>query len=194
MNINFFLQSQDFGGAEQFAFDLLTSLSQQKQQVVLYTSNSSLSVKISQNRYLQVKKLPVYLDFAGNWRGLLKSLCLSPYALLAYLRLFAQIKKNPGQQIVVYSGFSEKILPGWLAKFYQLPIYFIEYGPLEPIFQKLAAMPSYLYLLSKNSAKKVIVPSKHTFQALTKYFPKTKLVYLPCGVKDRKSTRLNSSH
>lgn len=191
MNINFFLQSKDFGGAEQFALDLIRALSQKKQTLTIYTSNAQLISKIRQNQYLEIKMLPIYLDFAGNWRGLLKSLFLSPYAIFAYLKLFQQLKQKTDRQIILYSGFSEKILPGALANYYKLPVYFIEYGPLEPIFKKLASIPSLLYLLNKNCAQKIIAPSRHTQLALSKFFPKERLSLIPCGSKAIKLKKTN---
>ncbi|AKM81407.1 MAG: hypothetical protein UT13_C0001G0445 [Candidatus Pacebacteria bacterium GW2011_GWF2_38_9] len=162
ITINFFLQSKDFGGAEQFAKDLLLELAKKGNFVYLYTSNDFLLKNLTNKKNLQVKKTPLYLDFASNRRGLLKSILLSPFAIIYYFKVFSEIKKRSSKQVVIYSGFSEKIIPGPLSKLFNLPTFFIEYGPLEPLFVKLRGIPKFLYFLTKNIASKIIVPSNNT--------------------------------
>lgn len=181
ITINFFLQSKDFGGAEQFAKDLLLELAKKGHYVYLYTSNDFLLKDLANKNNLQVKKTPIYLDFASNRRGLLKSILLSPFALIYYFKIFSEIKKRSSKQVIIYSGFSEKIVPGPLAKLFNLPSFFIEYGPLEPLFSKLAGIPKLLYFSTKNTASKIIVPSKNTQIALKQIFAKEKISVIPCG-------------
>lgn len=181
ITINFFLQSKDFGGAEQFAKDLLLELAKKGNFVYLYTSNDFLLKNLTNKKNLQVKKTPLYLDFASNRRGLLKSILLSPFAIIYYFKVFSEIKKRSSKQVVIYSGFSEKIIPGPLSKLFNLPTFFIEYGPLEPLFVKLRGIPKFLYFLTKNIASKIIVPSNNTQFALKKVFAKEKMIIIPCG-------------
>jgi glycosyltransferase involved in cell wall biosynthesis len=181
MTINFFLQSKDFGGAEKFAHDLVLELARKKITINFYTTNSFLIESLNGKNYIKVEKIPVYLDFAGNGRGLIKSLLLLPTAKIYYLRTLLKIMKNPDKQVIICSGFSEKIVVTPLAKFLNLSVFFIEYGPLEPIFKKFFGLPKLLYFLSKNFTKKVIVPSANTRRHLSKIFSREKMVLIPCG-------------
>lgn len=194
MIINFFLQSNDFGGAEQFASDLIQAIvNDSHHQVILYSNNRHLLKRLKNRKGIILHSIPVYLDFSGNYRGLIKSLFLAPLAIFSYLKILHNISKKPSKQIVLYSGFSEKIIPGPLVKCFNLPSYFIEYGPLEPIFKKLLGIPKILYFLNKGSAKQVIVPSVNTKNALKNVFREEKMTLIPCGtpvvqIKHRKKT------
>ncbi len=179
--INFFLQSKDFGGAEKFANDLLLEMAKNNKSVFLYSSNDYLLNNLNKQKNVNLNKIPIYLDFASNHRGLIKSLLLCPLALIYYLKILRQIKNRPTKQYIVCSGFSEKILISPLAKFFNLDLFFIEYGPLEPIFSKLYGIPKILYYLVKNFAKKIIVSSHNTKQALNHIFNQEKIVLIPCG-------------
>jgi glycosyltransferase involved in cell wall biosynthesis len=184
MTINFFLQSRDFGGAEQFAKDLLTEFARNGKQVFLYTSNSFIQQKLSAQKQIQLKKIPIYLDFVGNWRGLLKSLLITPLALIYYWRTLAEIKKRNDTSIILCSGFSEKIILAPLAHLFNLPIFFIEYGPLQPLFTKFFGLPKFLYFFAKQFAKQTIVSSEKTKKALSKIFPQKELTLIHCGGSD----------
>lgn len=181
MIINFFLQSRDFGGAEQFANDLILAMAKKNHQVILYSNNQYLLKNLQNKNRVTLHKTPIHLDFSGNYKGLIKSLLLAPMAIFSYLKIFKNMNRTADKQIVLYSGFSEKIIPGSLAKLFNLPIYFIEYGPLEPLFKKLLSIPKILYFLSKNQAKKVIVPSNSTKIALKNIFAEQKIILIPCG-------------
>lgn len=189
MTINFFLQSNDFGGAEQFAIDLITTMAVKKQRVVLYTNNLHLLKKLENEKLIDLYKIPIYLDFAGNYRGLIKSILLLPFATLNYLKILHNVSQQTEKQIVLYSGFSEKIMPGAIAKLFKLPIYFIEYGPLDPLFKKLFGIPKVLYFLNKNHAQKIIVPSQNTKCALQNIFNQKKIALIPCGTKAIKTKK-----
>jgi glycosyltransferase involved in cell wall biosynthesis len=189
MTINFFLQSNDFGGAEQFAIDLIATMAVKKQRVVLYTNNLHLLKKLENKKLIDLYKIPIYLDFAGNYRGLIKSILLLPFATLNYLKILHKISQRTDKQIILYSGFSEKIMPGAIAKLFKLPIYFIEYGPLNPLFKKLLGIPKILYFLNKNHAQKIIVPSQNTKRALQNIFNQKKIVLIPCGTKAIKTKK-----
>lgn len=188
MAINFFLQSKDFGGAEKFAQDLLIELSKQKQKVFLYTTNLNLIKTIAEQKNIVVKRIPFYLDYASNHKGLLKSFLITPLAGIYYLKTFWEIKSRQEKQFIFCSGFSEKIILGPLSKIFSLKIFFIEYGPLEPLFKKLYGIPKILYyLFAKNQAEKIIVSSKNTLEVLKNIFPQKKMIFIPCGSLIRSS-------
>jgi len=191
MIVNFFLQSKDFGGAEKFAYDLVIEIAKKNHQVYFYTSNNSLLESLSNKKNIKVERIPIYLDFAGNRKGLLKSFLLAPLAKIYYFKRLFEIKKRKSKQVIICSGFSEKIIVTPLAKMFNLPVFFIEYGPLEPIFSKLYEIPKFLYYLSKSFAKKIIVPSNNTKIALKNIFKKEKMVLIPCGTKVPKVTQKN---
>lgn len=194
MTINFFLQSKDFGGAEKFAYDLILEIASEDNQVFLYTSNDFLLKSLAEHRNINVEKIPIYLDFAGNRKGLLKSLLLTPLAKIYYLRTLFKIKKRTGKQVVVCSGFSEKIIVTPIARLFNLPVFFIEYGPLSPIFNRLYGIPKFLYYLSKKFAKKIIVPSENTRLSLKNIFEENKMVLIPCGSLSPQSPSLYSQN
>lgn len=194
MTINFFLQSKDFGGAEKFASDLILEITGANNQVFLYTSNDFLLKSLINQKNITLEEIPIYLDFAGNRKGLLKSLLLAPLAKIYYLKTLFKIKKRVDKQVVVCSGFSEKIIVAPMAKLFNLPVFFIEYGPLSPIFNKLYGMPKFLYYLSKNFAKKVVVPSENTRLSLKNIFEENKMVLIPCGSLSPQSPSLNSQN
>lgn len=183
MIINFFLQSKDFGGAEKFAHDLVLEIAQKNHRVYFYTSNNFLLENLTSKKNIETKKIPIYLDFAGNRKGLLKSFLLAPLAEIYYFKTLLEIKKRKTKQIIICSGFSEKVVIAPLAKILNLPVFFIEYGPLEPIFSKLYGIPKFLYHLSKNFAKKVIIPSNNTKIALKNIFKEDKMALIPCGTE-----------
>lgn len=183
MTINFFLQSKDFGGAEKFAHDLILEIANRDNQIYLYTSNDFLLKNLAGQKNIKLEKIPIYLDFAGNRKGLLKSLLLAPLAKIYYLKILFEIKKRTDFQVILCSGFSEKIIIPIMAKLFNLPVFFIEYGPLLPIFKKLYGIPKFLYYLSKNIAKKVIVPSENTRLSLKNIFEDNKMILIPCGSK-----------
>ncbi len=185
LTINFFLQSRDFGGAEKFALDLLTELARTGENTYLYTNNPILLQELSAKQQPKVRRLPLHLDFVGNRRGLLKSLLLTPLASVYYWRTLLKIKNRKSSQVILCSGFSEKILLAPLAHLCQIPIIFIEYGPLEPLFAKFAGLPKKLYFFAKQFAKKIIVSSEKTKEALSSVFPKQQLTLVRCGSRDR---------
>jgi glycosyltransferase involved in cell wall biosynthesis len=178
MQIAFFLQSRDFGGAEKFATELLSELQQRHHQTTLFTSNQTV---LDDQSNIHKKNIPIYLDFAGNHKGLLKSLLLLPLAFVYYFFTLAKIKRTAAKTIIIASGFSEKIILASLCKLLNLKTVFIEYGPLRPLFEKLHGIPGFLYRLIKNYPQKIIVSSMKTKKALRGIFPKEKLVLIPCG-------------
>lgn len=186
MQIHFFVQSKDYGGAERFAIDLANSLQEtQGVAVTLHTTNEHI---LSQPQ-LTSKKIPIYLDFAGNLRGLVKSLLLTPFACYYYFFLLRGIKKRNPQAIILASGFSEKIAITSLCAVLQLKIAWIEYGPLDAIIQKFSGLPGLLYRYSVQHVHKVITASMHSKKALQTIIPHQKLLYLPCGSKTPQLTK-----
>jgi glycosyltransferase involved in cell wall biosynthesis len=181
MIINFFLQSKDFGGAEKFAHDLVLEIAKKGTVVNFYTTNNFLLKSLSNKKNIKLEIIPIYLDFAGNRKGLLKSFLLAPLAKIYYLKTLFKMKNRTEKQIIICSGFSEKIIVAPLAKLFNLPIFFIEYGPLDPIFAKLYGIPKLLYYFSKRFVKKVIVPSKNTKHFLSNVFKEDQMYLIPCG-------------
>lgn len=177
MTIHFFLQSRAWGGAERFAADLISSWQKNKQVVTLHTSNPHLL----NLRRLPTHRLPIYLDLAGNLRGLCKSLLLLPVAVIYYLYLLTQIKKNTPTALVIASGFSEKIPLAIACRLLQLKLVIIEYGPLQPLFAKFGGLPRLLYHIVITTATIIITSSRHSKRAIQEFFPAQKIVVIACG-------------
>jgi len=172
-------QTPDIGGAETYMVSLLTVLKDKGHTVTLA---SNLDKLLMLGASFQTYKLPVVLDIIGNYRGLIKTLLVFPYALYFYSSLLRKLKKQQ-VDVIVMSGFSEKLLVTVLSPFLSLPVVWIEYGRLETIFKRNFYLPKVLYRIVKGIPKKVIVPSKNTMLSLMQdaRVSLAKLILIPCG-------------
>ena len=180
MNIAVILQSPDIGGAETLTASLIDSFTKQKQKVILATNNTELINLVNKNSIYSFKKLPFIIDIAGDKRGFVKTIALFPWALFFYIRLFVFLKKNKIDVILV-SGFSEKLLTTFVSIFFKIPVVWIEYGSLNIFFEKHLKIPKIIYYLLSKFPKYVVVPSISTQNKIleeTNIKPeKVKLIY-----------------
>lgn len=183
MNIGVIIQSPDMGGAETYMVSLMREWKKRKSNI-LFASNNKKLIQISGSLPRQKFHIPIIIDFMGNIRGLIKSIIILPLAILYYSFLLHTFKKSE-VDVILMSGFSEKMLVTVLASLFKIPIIWIEYGPLDSIFMRNFGIPKYLYHWISPLVGKVIVPSKSTQRNLLKYSrippSKIKIVYL--GVK-----------
>lgn len=145
---------------------------------------------------VKLYEIPKILDVCGNVKGLIKSLFYLPYLSCFYYKLLSFLRDKRQIDVILASGFSEKLLVTSLASFLHIPVVWIEYAPLSPIFHKNFFLPKLLYLLLKNFPKAIIVPTPHTEKSLIDlHIDKKKLVVIPCGIKLPKYTkRDNKEH
>lgn len=172
-------QTLGMGGAEQFGADLLAGFQKRGISVIAYLTNQEYQ-HVLQSRGIQTHHIPVITDIIGNWRGLLKAVWFFPKAWRHYYQITKQLKPN---DLVLLSGYPEKILVTWLLRHSSHHIVWIEYGPLSTIFQKFAKLPYWLYRAVTNRPSLIIVPSENTKHDMVKNIPhlREKMMVIPCG-------------
>ncbi|PIY79397.1 MAG: hypothetical protein COY81_02800 [Candidatus Pacebacteria bacterium CG_4_10_14_0_8_um_filter_43_12] len=185
LTVNFVCQTLDIGGAEIFNLDLMTELQQQGIALNCYTTEPRF-VKLLQKNQLQAEQIPVILDLVGDWKGLLKAGFYLPKALWYYWQL---VRKNRATDLFLLSSFTEKIIVSPLAAWYQIPVVWLEFGPLYPVLNKFLGFPKLLYWLVKDLPAAVIIPSQHTKKDVLKTgrIWTKKISFIPCGRKISKT-------
>jgi glycosyltransferase involved in cell wall biosynthesis len=154
-------QAPDWGGAEEWMATLVRGW-REKNLKVTGVTNLDLLKETWEKTGATTIHLPFILDIIGNYKGLVKSALLFPYALVWYWRLLTK-EKNTGVNCVVMSGFSEKLLVTLIARWVGLPVVWFEYGPLKQVFKKNYYLPKLLYRAAKN-----IPEAAYTISQVTK--------------------------
>ncbi|HWY80266.1 MAG TPA: glycosyltransferase family 4 protein [Candidatus Sulfotelmatobacter sp.] len=186
-------QSPDMGGAETYMLSLLEQFL--KEDVVIFlASNKEKFLAKAKELPIKTFEIPFILDIIGNYRGLIKSFVRLPYALLYYTFLLKTYKKN-NVDVILMSGFSEKMLVTFLSLFINIPIVWIEYGRLEIVFCRNFYLPKTLYKLLQSIPKKIIVPSKNTHEGLLDetQVSLSKLVLLPLGIPIKEKRNISKA-
>lgn len=168
----FINQTLGTGGAETFNSQLLNWFSTQGTTVSAYVAGV--------NFYPTAYPIPVVIDIIGNWKGLIKGLFLLPYAIIHYSLL---VWKSRQADIILMTGFIEKILVTPIAKILKIPVIWVEFAPLETVFAKFSGLPKFLYLMVKSLPDRIIVPSRHTASHLIPqaHVSAAKVVIIPCA-------------
>jgi glycosyltransferase involved in cell wall biosynthesis len=177
-------QSPDFGGAETFMLNLMHQFSLDGHSVY-FAANKSKMLQEAKKLSIHSERIPAILDIPSNIRGLIKSILRLPFLIPYYLSLMNKLKKAH-TDFILMSGFSEKMLVTWLARKYVIPVIWIEYGPLEPLFKKNFRIPEMLYKSLKSAPKAIIVSSQYTAQHVIRdagYAP-DRVHVIPCGIPD----------
>jgi glycosyltransferase involved in cell wall biosynthesis len=165
-NILVIQQSPDWGGAEEWMLSLVRYFHKVNISVHVATNYqvfNQKAAKISSS----IKKIPFTLDIIGNFKGLIKSILLFPFAIIWYSNLLIHYKKL-GVNCILMSGFSEKLLVTVLAKVLGIHTVWLEYGPLENVFKKNLYLPKVLYKLIKDIPESIITISQNSKQTLIK--------------------------
>lgn len=183
LSIGIIQQSPDIGGAETFMIALMKELISRENNIV-YAGNAGKFYKEVAKLNIQSTKVPIILDVIGNYKGFIKSIILLPYAVIFYLRLLNKFK-DLNIDVILMSGFSEKMLVSFLSIFFKIPVVWIEYGPLSQIFNKNLRLPKVIYQGLISIPKKIIVPSINTKKDLIKNLNKieNKITQVPCGIR-----------
>lgn len=174
--------SPDMGGAETFMLALIQNFQKSGHKVFVASNKSDFFQcvkKVSGHTFL----LPFILDIAGNLRGLVKTLIIAPYAIYFYFRLLKKFKKER-VDLILMSNFTEKLLVTWLSRFVDIPVVWIEYGPVSTQLRLNFGIPGLMYKLAVKNVNHIIVPSDNTRDNLVKkaHIPRSKIIKTPCGV------------
>lgn len=178
--IVFICQTLSRGGAENFNTQLLSWFHEHQVPIKAWTTLSDLNEKLD-SRGIEVHKISLIVDIIGDWKGLIKGFLLFPLATIYYSWLTYQ-NRNFGT--ILLSGYIEKILVTPWAKLFNVPVVWIEFGPLETVFSKFLGLPKFLYHLVSKLPDCVIEPSKNTWRHnkdISK-IPYDKVYIIPCGI------------
>lgn len=183
LTIAIIMQSPDLGGAETYMLSLIDRFLKRKCKV-LVASNRQKFFEEAKKYPVTTYEIPMILDVMGNIRGLIKTVIRMPYALYYYINLLQSFKKAK-TDIILMSGFTEKLLVTLLSVYFKIPVFWIEYGRMETIFARNFSLPKLLYTRIHPLSKKVFVPSRNTMESLltTAGIPKDKIILLPLGIK-----------
>lgn len=178
-NILFLNQALSIGGAEVFDTDLLAEFKERGIALAAYTNNTYFAHML---HFSDVSTLgvPFVADLLGNVKGLLKAVFFVPLLFVWYgMTLF----KHRSVDVLVMSGFTEKVLATVWAKLFGIPVVWIEFGPLSAVFSKFFGLPKVLYRLQTSLPDTVIVPSQNTVADLLQSarISLAKLKVIPCG-------------
>lgn len=173
--ILFINQTLGIGGAETFNIGLFNWLKKQNIEILTYTTNDRFNKMLGDGQ-----KIPVVLDIIGNWRGLIKAILLLPFGLWHYLKLFYL-----NFDVIYMSGFPEKIIITPIAKLLNKPVVWVEFGPLESVFNKFFGLPKLLYRFVSWMPDIVIMPTQHTYKANSAitHVPAHKVRIIPCAIE-----------
>jgi len=176
-----FQQSPDWGGAEAWMGELLNQLYAQNVPITLFTNLPRLRDQVSPG--IQTHHLPFVLDIIGNFKGLLKTLLHLVPASLWYLRVLYQQRKQ--KNVILMSGFSEKLLISWLSRLFGYSLVWYEYAPLDTVFKKNLYLPKILYRLTKHLPHRVITLTRHARSKLitSARISSAKLEVIPPGTR-----------
>ena len=185
MNIAVIMQSPDLGGAEKFMITLMSRFRRAGCNTVVASNRGKFFEQVSKERFKTIA-LPFILDIIGNKRGLFKSILLLPFAIVFYSHLLWNLRKQK-TDLILMSGFSEKLLITFLTVFFRIPVFWIEYGALKTIFIRNFYIPWILYQSLLGIPKKIIVPSDFTKNDLKKNLriAESKILLVPCGIEIR---------
>lgn len=175
----FINQTLDVGGAEIFHADLLAAFQEKNLQVTAFVTTKKYVILLEKSG-IKVSEIPIILDLVGDWKGLFKAFFLWPFAVMYYWNV---VSKNKNADAVLLSSFTEKILVSPIAAIHHIPVFWIEFGPVEGILRRFFSFPKFLYNCVSSIPKKVVVPSLHTKKhlLLETRITESQLVRIPCG-------------
>lgn len=184
----FINQTLGLGGAETFGEDLLTGLQAEDLEVVCYLTNPTFAARLKKHR-LTCHHLPLILDIIGDWKGLVKAALIWPAVVWQYWQVIRSLKPT---DLIVMSGFIEKVIVTPLAKLKKIPVVWIEYGPITPLEQKFFGFPAWLLKQTVGGANLIITAAENTAQNLRQRLPTNRptITVIPCGRPKPKKYRV----
>jgi len=178
-SITFINQTLGLGGAESFNSDILRWFSGQGISLTVHTTYQPFAQMLGQ-KGISSRHIPLVVDIIGDWKGLLKGVFLFPIAILYYGWLTARSKSD----IILMSGFIEKILVTPWANLLKKPVVWIEYAPLHPVLNRFLGLPKLLYRLTSRLPEYIIMPTRYTRQGNVALgnISSGRTVLIPCAV------------
>lgn len=175
----YFGQTLGLGGAETFLSDLLGELGRRGIGMTAYTNHQLFGRLLADNQ-VPTRHIPWVLDVVGNWRGLLKAAVAAPFAFGWY---WQALRREKEAEVVLVSGFAEKLILSWWCRLQGKPVVWIEFAPLETLFSKFWGLPGWWYRWSARLPELVIVPTAYTLGPLIEQtgIPADKIRVVPCG-------------
>lgn len=179
MKLLFINQSLGIGGAETFNKELLFWLQNHGISVKTFVTNKKFQ-KILEDVDIHSGQIPFVVDFIGNRKGFIKGIFLLPLTLIYY---FLLVLSQRNSDIILMSGFIEKILVTPIAKLLKIKVVWIEFAPLKSIFDKFLGLNKLIYKLIVNLPNIIIVPSNNTLTELSEELnlPNSKFTLIPCA-------------
>ena len=156
--VHFICQTLGIGGAEQVNRDMLEALQDKGVKIQAFITFARFAQMLEEVR-IPVQRLPIVLDIIGNWRGLVKAAVLWPFGVAQYLWA---VWHSKDADVIIMSGFIEKILVTPMARLWKIPVIWIEFAPMGPVFRKFAGLPEYLYRAVLGLPATIIVPTPYT--------------------------------
>lgn len=190
LNLNgllFINQTLGMGGAENFMAQLLARIDKEGVKTTAFTTSAAFESLLKSSN-IKVSRIPVVVDLIGDWKGLVKGIFLFPAAVLYYFNL---VFKYRNYGTILMSGYIEKFLVTPWARLFNVPVVWIEYGPLNPIFSKFFGLPKLIYRLVSRLPDYIIEPSENTrIKNLNiSGFSAAKTKIIPCGIAPLKKVR-----
>ncbi len=177
--ILFINQSLGIGGAETFNKGLFVWLQKHDIKVKAFVTNKTFQKDLNSNG-IETKHIPIIVDVIGDWKGLLKGIFLFIPGFIYYKIL---VFNNRDTDLILMSGYIEKIFVTPIAKLLKIPVIWIEFAPLEAVFSKFFGFPKFLYSLFQNLPNKIVVPSQYTKTCLQEEagIDEGKIEFIPCA-------------
>src|SRR3989338_940821 len=177
--IGYISQTFGLGGAETFVSELLEELATRKHRIRAYTNHRSFQ-NLLQARHIAVTSIPVAIDIIGDWKGLLKAAVLLPFVWCMYGVLVWQER---GADLILISGFAEKLPVSWWAQVFGVPVVWIEFSPLASVLSKFLGIPRLWYRLAARYPVRVITASQHSKRGLVSEgrLAANQMTVIPCG-------------
>lgn len=171
------------GGAEVFINQLLTWFKTKNVPVKAWTTYKP-QIRNLNKLGIRTKRIPIVFDIIGDWKGFIKGVILLPFAFFYYGYL-TYINKNSGTLLM--SGFEKLLVTPW-AKIFNVPVVWIEFGPLETVLSKFFGFPGLIYRLVSKLPDYVIESSQntHKYNIGVTGFDSKKVKVIPCGISPLK--------
>lgn len=182
--IVFVNQSLSEGGGENFTRELLSWFASQGVKVKAYTTSNPFAKKLRRDA-IKTKKIPIVIDIIGDWKGFLKGLIFFIPGIFYYAKLVIQ---NRDEGVFFLSGYIEKVLVTPWAKLLNIPIVWVEHGPLSPVLSISFGIPGVLYRFVARYPDYVIFPSRFSMESNLKIsgIDKGKMIVVNDGIRPLK--------
>ena len=168
------LDTSAFGGAEQYMFSHLRFLSHQGYHIILATNNLKVKeimlsrLDVKEKEQFKIIRAPYRLDAIGNWKGLIKFFVALPRALIWAYVTMKRLSKTFDKVICLWPGYSDRSVFSPIAKYFNLPLIWIEFGTLEPIYKRNWGFPKQLFQIPSSLANHLITSSEYTQKSIVK--------------------------